>query len=126
MPVLRVTQPQSNIKKFYLPSTSKYVDANGVSQKTPIEQQAWVNVDVGPESVLDWQVVTDEDQNSALRKARIIIRRIKEWNFVDENNMPVPITFESFWSLPDEDRLYLLTIQFDEGQKSLTLDEKKS
>lgn len=117
MPVLHISQPQQHIQQLYLPSTANL----------PQDEQAWVKLDVGPESVADWQVITDGDQNYAVRQSRIIVNRIKEWNFVDEQGQPVPITFESFWALPAADRLYLLTVKFDQSANpALSAQEKKT
>lgn len=117
MSVLHVAPPQSHIKQFYLPSTSS----------SPQEEQDWVKIDVGPETVADWQVITDTDQNYAVRQARIVVRRLVEWSFTDEQGNPAPITFENFWALPPADRLYLLTVKFDEpAGVPLSGQEKKA
>jgi len=118
MPVLHVSQSMPNIKQFFLPSTA------GLSE----DQQAWVKIDVGPETPADWNAYTDADQNYAVRMSRVMVQRIKEWNFVDESGNQVPIDFNSFWSLAAADRLYILSIQLDAapGAQPLTLTEKKS
>lgn len=116
MSVLHVTPPASHIKQFYLPSTASL----------PQDQQDWVKIDVSPESVADWQVITDSDQNYAVRQSRIVVRRLVEWSFTDEQGNPAPITFENFWALPAADRLYLLTLKFDQpAGQPLSAEEKK-
>lgn len=126
MSVLHISQPQPHIKQFYLPSTrTKIVDGEEVER--PLEEQDWVKIDVGPETVADWQVINDGDQNYAVRQARIVVRRLVEWSFTDEQGNPAPITFESFWALAPADRLYLLTLKFDQPDgPSLSTQEKKT
>lgn len=117
MPVLHITPPQSNVKQFELPSTTKL----------PQEERAWVLMDVGPDRPADWLAVTDLDRNYAARQARVVVSRIQKWNFIDDQGSPIPVSFENFWHLAPEDRLYLLTIKFDEpAGQTLTTQEKKT
>ena len=118
MPVLHTSPPASHVRRFELPSTGTL----------PEDQRAWVEIDVGPSRPADWLAITDQDTNLMTRTARIIVNRITAWNFIDDKDgSPVPITFDNFWCLPDADRLYLLTISFDQrSDQPLTLQEKKT
>lgn len=117
MPVLNVQQPKEHIKRFYLPSTAAL----------PKEDQAWVDVDVSPESVADWQAISDDDNNFFMRMSRIIVRRIRDWNFIDPNGTPIPISYNAFWSLQESDRVYLLSLSFDRSNvPPLNTEEKKT
>lgn len=115
MPQLNIESASPYIKKFYLPSTAKL----------PQEQQAWVSMDISPDTVGDLMAWSDEDSNTVARQMRILTRRIKEWNFVDQSGAPVPITFESVCHIPTIDLRYLREIPYERGPGDLSLEDKK-
>lgn len=122
MPQLPLPAAAPHVKKFLMPSTAKQPDGT----PTPEDQQAWVKMDVGPITPTDSQQFSDEDRNAVVRLQRIVVGRIKEWNFVNADGQPEPINLETYYRLAQEDKEYLQSIEFDGGPPPLTDDQKKT
>jgi hypothetical protein len=114
MPVLP-TLPQSNVKQIYLPSTSKL----------PIEEQAWVKMEVNTANVKDW-LQTDPSGNLGKLTINILTDRIKEWNYTEVNGTPVPINAETVVRMGIENLTYLANQIESQKYTDLSVDEKKS
>lgn len=133
MPVIK--QYAENLKKFYMPSTA-FVrdaageivkDAEGKAQATPVEDQAFVVLDVSPTITNDIlnPDLSDLD-NTNLRLAKLLLARIREWNYTFESGEQLPITLDSLKLLQREDFQYLCQQPFATPGKTLGDDQKKS
>jgi len=118
MPLLPDPVSTPNVKQFYLPKPDK--DENG--NALPVEKQAWVKMDMRPMSGMD---ITKGMINTDDPVGGIIAKRILEWNFIDEQGRPVPITYENFMRIGRENIAYLLAQPLDE-LAPLTDDQKKT
>lgn len=125
MPQLPTNSSFSNVKTLYLPSTLKQADGS----ETLEEQKAWVKLDVGENMVADLESLNDADKNSTVSRLRILASRIKEWNYVNAENIPEPITFENVCQLNPDDIAFLIKEQNAGAQagatQPLSLDDKK-
>jgi hypothetical protein len=114
MPVL--PSRKENLKKYYLPSTAGL----------PKEDQAWVIIDMQPITTADYMTYTDADQNAQVRLARIMLSRIKEWNFQDDDGSLLPVGLDGFVRMQPEDFEYLKLQDFAGAPQDLSTDSKKN
>lgn len=105
-----------NRKQFYLPSTNHL----------PIEQQAYIIVDVAP--MLTGDMINPDlkdGENINLRLAKLFLSRIKEWNLT-VSGQPLPVTLASMALLQREDFEYLVNQPFVDADPVLEDGQKKS
>jgi hypothetical protein len=107
---------KQNLAKYYLPSTANL----------PIEEQAWVMIDMQPVTTADYMSYTDADQNTQVRLARIMLARIHSWNFTNEDGTPVEINMDNFVRIEQLDFEYLKLQKFTDAPQELSDDSKKN
>ena len=115
MPELPLPAAFTSVKKFYMPSTSAL----------PKDQQGWIMMDVGYNTVSDMAAVEQDDKNLGIASWRILAHRIKDWNFT-MNNQKAAITVDNVIRLADEDKEYIRKIPFETGEAKPLSEEKKS
>lgn len=84
------------VKQIYLPSTAHL----------PQEEQAWVTLDVSSASAADILSV-DSDDTAGATSVKGLLERIVEWNYTDEEDNPLPVTFENLKLMDLDDFTYL-------------------
>lgn len=82
---------KGQIKKIFLPS---YEDL-------PEEDRAWVEVECSTQ-MIDFEDV-DQSQSELRSTAQILVKKIKSWNLVTDDEKPMPITVENVVSLDSAD-----------------------
>lgn len=99
MPLLPDPIRQPNVKQLYLPQP-KAEDGSPL----PLEDQAWVKMDLRPTDGAD---ITQGISNFIDPFGGFLARRIVEWNFVDDQGGPLPITYENVLRIGSENIGYL-------------------
>lgn len=101
--------------KYYMPSTADL----------PKDQQKWVIYDNSPVRPMDSFEVTDYD-NPSVRLCKILLSRIQDWNYTDENGEKSPLTWQKVGEIPQEDYKYISEIVLVKIDTGLSTGEKKS
>lgn len=118
MPLLPDPIIQPNIKKLILPQPSK--DENGLD--LPVEKRAYVKMDVRPTDGAD---ITQSATNLIDPFGGFLVRRIVEWNFVDESGVPMPINYDNVLRIGKDNIAYLAGQELH-SIAELTDDQKKT
>lgn len=100
MPYLPDPVSQPNIKTFYLPKPDK--DENG--QDLPQDKRAWVKMDMQPTTGGD---ITSSLTNVDDPFGMFLVRRIVEWNFIEHDGTPTPITYQNVLRMGKENIIFL-------------------
>lgn len=117
MPNLPLPEASTNIQKYFMPSTAKL----------PKEEQAWIMLDVGQNTLADLEAIEGTDKNMAVMGYRVLTSRIKDWNFTDpKTGEKASITLENVIRLADEDKAYLRKLDFAAPEQQPLSEEKKS
>lgn len=99
MPLLPDPISTPHVKQMYLPQP-KAQDGNPLPQ----DQQAWVKMDF---RAVDGSDITQGISNFVDPFGAFLVRRIVEWNFVDETGQTLPITYENVMRIGKENIAYL-------------------
>jgi hypothetical protein len=111
MPVL---EKKSKIERLYLPST----------KHLPEDQQAFVDMETGPMTTGD---IIDVDPKAGEVEigVRMLVSRVKGWNFTNAEGSELEISFESLQLLDMEDFAFLAA-KIPQNTEALTAQEKKT
>jgi hypothetical protein len=111
MPVLA---NKSKIERYYLPST----------KSLPQEDQAFVDMEIGPLTAADI-IGIDPQASEAESAIKMLVARIKGWNFTDAEGGEVEINFETVKQLDMEDFAFLAG-QIPNNLEGISTPEKKT
>ncbi|HMT18550.1 MAG TPA: hypothetical protein PKD15_00780 [Candidatus Saccharibacteria bacterium] len=103
----------SNVVEVILPST----------KDLPKEEQSIVYMDISPQKAGD-MLGMNTHMTDAEKAFSVMVRRIKDWNYVDSNNEPMPININTVGLLKTEDFEFLQSKIAEEPQR-LDADTKK-
>lgn len=112
MPVLQ-TNPE--LKKLYLPSFEEVANE---------EDKGWVVMDISPRKAGDIAGV-QRGMGEAKIGISMLVGRIKEWNFTDEQGVALEITLDTVMKLHMDD-FYFLQKQLVEVPEEISTEEKKT
>jgi hypothetical protein len=120
MPILNI---EEKVEKVFLPSTQK-IDKESKQPTVPEADWGYVVMDTSPLCAADSEDM-DETTKAGGFGVIALARRIKDWNYTDQNGQPIPINRQTVGKINALDYGHLMSKISGEG-KEMSADEKKA